>query len=124
VDRGYIADTASARPPVNPADRSPVTVTGILRKPERGNFATPKNRPGHWFIRNAPAMAAALHALQPAPDFLFAETASNPDFKALVPAPLPVEIPNRHFEYALTWFSLAAGLAFVYAAVLFRRNKS
>jgi surfeit locus 1 family protein len=124
VDRGYIADSTKDRPAVTASDQTPIEVTGVLRKPDRGNFATPHNTPGHWYIRQVVPMAAALKAPQPAPMFLFAETPTNPAFKALVPAPLPVDIPNRHFEYALTWFSLAGALAFVYAATLFRRMRA
>ena len=123
VDRGYISDSTTRRPSVNAADRTPMEIVGVLRKPERGNLFSPKNTPDHWYIRNVAAMAAALGAPQPAPLILFAETSTNPDFPALTPAPLPVDIPNRHFEYALTWFGLAGALAFVYAATLFRRMK-
>jgi surfeit locus 1 family protein len=125
VDRGFVPDTVSARPPVDRGDTAPVELTGVLRAPDRASFVTPKNRPdlNRWFTRDIPAMARALGAPQPAPVVLFAETASNPAFKALTPAPLPAEIPNRHLEYALTWFGLAAALAGVYAAVLFRRRK-
>jgi surfeit locus 1 family protein len=98
-------------------------VDGVLRKPERGNFVTPKNRPGHWYLHEVAGMARALGASTPAPVFLFAETRINPSLAAITPAPLPVEIPNRHFEYALTWFALAGALAGVYGAVLFRRLK-
>jgi surfeit locus 1 family protein len=69
-------------------------------------------------------MAKALKAERPAPTFLMAETATNPEFPALLPSPLPAEISNRHLEYALTWFGLAASLAGVYVAVLWRRRKS
>ena len=55
--------------------------------------------------------------------FLLAETSSNPDWAALKPAPLPAEIPNNHLQYVLTWFGLAAALAGVYAAALWRRLK-
>ena len=41
-----------------------------------------------------------------------------------VPAPIPANIPNRHFEYALTWFGLAAALIGVYAAMLLRRRRT
>lgn len=124
VDRGFVPDTVQARPKVDPADTTPVTLTGILRKPDRPSFVAPKNRPGHWFSRDAPAMARTLAAPDPAPVFLYAETSTNPQFKALDPAPLPTNIPNRHFEYALTWFGLAAGLLGVYVAALVRRVRS
>lgn len=124
VDRGFIPDTAAARPKVDPAADAPVVLTGVLRKPDKPNFMSPANHPGHWFTRDTAAMAAALKSPAPAPDFLFAETATNPELPALVPAPLPSDIPNRHLEYALTWFGLAAALLGVYAAVLFRRTRA
>ncbi|MDB5446214.1 MAG: surF1 family protein [Phenylobacterium sp.] len=125
VDRGFVPDTITARPPVDRADTAPVELTGVLRTPDRASFVTPKNNlaGGRWFSRDIPAMGRALGAPQPAPIFLFAETPTNPNFKDLVPAPLPAEIPNRHLEYALTWFGLAAALVGVYAAMLARRRK-
>jgi len=36
---------------------------------------------------------------------------------------VPADIPNRHLEYALTWYGLAAALAGVYAAMLLKRRK-
>jgi surfeit locus 1 family protein len=108
VDRGFIADTISARSPDKP---SMFAVANDARR-------------NHWYTRDIAAMARALGAPSPAPVMLMAETASNPHWKALVPAPLPTEIPNRHLEYALTWFGLAGALIGVYAAVLWRRWKA
>lgn len=124
VDRGFVIDTVSARPPVDPADTAPVDLVGVLRVPEHGNSFTPPNTPQRWFTRDVAGMAAALHAPDPAPLVLMAETATNPEWKALTPAPIPAEIPNRHLEYALTWYGLAAALLGVYAAMLFRRRKT
>lgn len=122
VDRGFVADTVSARPPTDPADVTPLDLVGVLRKPERGNLFSPPSTPGHWFVRDVPAMAAALKAADPAPLTLMAETPTNPEWKALAPAPIPTDIPNRHLEYALTWYGLAAALLGVYAAVLLRKR--
>lgn len=124
VDRGFVVDTVSARPTVDLGDVDSITVTGILRKPEHGNLFTPPNRPDRWFSRDVAGMAAVLKAPAPAPVFLMAETATNPDWPALTPAPIPVDIPNRHLEYAATWYGLAAALLGVYAAMLFQRRKS
>lgn len=126
VDRGFIPDTVTARPAISPDQATPVQVTGVLRAGDRASFVTPPNdlAANHWYSRDIPAMAGALKADRPAPTFLMAETPTNPDFPALVPSPLPVEISNRHLEYALTWFGLAASLAGVYVAVLWRRRKS
>ena len=123
VDRGFVPDSVPARPQVDANDHTPIEVEGVLRKPERGNFVTPKNRPGHWFTHEVAPMAQALKAPDPAPVILYAESRTNPGILALKPAPMPVEIPNRHFEYALTWFALAGALAGVYGAMLFRRIK-
>ena len=122
VDRGFVADTISARPPVDATDATPLMLIGVLRRPEHGNLFSPPNTPGQWFVRDAPAMAAALKAADPAPLFLMAETATNPEWAALVPAPIPAEIPNNHLSYALTWYGLAAALLGVYAAMLLRRR--
>jgi surfeit locus 1 family protein len=124
VDRGFVPDSVAERPKVDPANSAPQEVVGILRRPDKPSFVSPKNQPGHWFTRDVAAMAQALKAPSPAPVYLFAESATNPEFKALIPVPLPTDIPNRHLEYAITWFGLAAALAGVYAAVLFGRVRT
>lgn len=123
VDRGFIPDTVPTRPAVDAASARPLTVTGVLRSPDKPSFVAARNRASHWFTRDVPAMAAALRAPAPAPVFLYAETATNPELPALVPAPVPTDIPNRHLEYALTWFGLAAALAGVYSAMLLGRAR-
>ena len=126
VDRGFIAQETVARPTGDPADRSVSRVTGVLRAPEPPGRFTPPNDPAgnRWYSRDHAAMARALGAAAPAPLVLMAETATNPEFPALVPAPIPAEISNRHLEYALTWYGLAAALVGVYAAVLWRKWKN
>ena len=124
VDRGYVADTLSARPPVDAADTTSVELVGVLREPEAGNRFSPPNTPQRWYTRDVAGMAAALRAPRPAPLVIMAETATNPDWKGLIPAPIPADIANRHLEYALTWYGLAAALLGVYAAMLFRRRAS
>ena len=125
VDRGFVSDQISARPTIDPSDQHPVEVVGVLRAPDRPTFVTPKNNlaGNHWYSRDLAAMARALGVTSPAPVTLMAETSTNPEWRALNPAPLPTEIANRHFEYALTWFGLAAALACVYAATLWKRWK-
>lgn len=124
VDRGFIPDTVTNRPLPDALVQDRVEVTGVLRAPERGNFMTPPNTPQRWYLHNPTAMGRALGAERPiAPLILMAETSSNPDFKALEPAPFPIDIPNRHLGYALTWFGLAGALAGVYGAAVFKRMR-
>ncbi|HEX5379036.1 MAG TPA: SURF1 family cytochrome oxidase biogenesis protein [Phenylobacterium sp.] len=126
VDRGFVGDQVSARPPVDAADVTPMHLVGVLRSPDRPSFVTPKNdvAANRWYWRDVPAMAKVLGVSAPAPLMLMAETSTNPEWKALNPTPLPAEISNRHLEYALTWFGLAAALACVYAASLWKWWKS
>ena len=125
VDRGFVQDIISSRPPEQPGDTRPVGVRGVLRAPEKPSAFAAKDDPAHrrYFRRAVAPMARKLGAGNPAPWFLMAETSSNPGWLALKPAPLPVNVPNRHLEYALTWFGLAAVLLGVYAAMLRGRFK-
>lgn len=123
VDRGFVPDTVSARPGQG-GDTGLVRVVGLLRKGDRAGPFTPVPQGGRFYSRDIPAMARALGGdTGLAPLMLSAETSSNPEWTALDPTPLPVDIPNRHLEYALTWFGLAGALACVYGAMLFRRRK-
>jgi surfeit locus 1 family protein len=126
VDRGFVSDQVSARPAIDATSAAPIHMIGVLRVPDRATFVTPKNElaANRWYSRDVPAMAKALGVRAPAPLILMAETSTNPGWKALDPQPLPAEISNRHLEYALTWFGLAAALACVYAATLWKRRKS
>ena len=125
VDRGFVAEDVSARPGQE-GPLGPVSVTGVLRAPDPPSIVTPKADPASrlWFNRDIPTMASTLGASQPAPVMLMAETALNPEFPALSPAPIPAAISNRHLEYALTWFGLAAALLGVYGALLRKHFRS
>lgn len=123
VDRGFVADTISARPPVTASDEV-VHLTGVIREGVAPGAFTPPARNGRFYSADLPAMALALGAARHPDVMVTAETSSNPEWKALVPTPLPPAITNRHLEYALTWYGLAAALVGVYVALLRRRLKS
>jgi surfeit locus 1 family protein len=119
VDRGFVAEDAVARlhPGEAPALGQPVV--GVLRRGDAPNFVTPKNQPGQnlWYWRDIAAMARSLGAARPAPTFLMLEQPAPRGFGP-TPTPLPVDIPNNHLQYAITWFGLAAALLGVYLAKL------
>lgn len=117
VDRGFISDDATARPPVA-ADPTPVRIVGVLRKGEHANAFTPPPSGNLFFTHDLAAIGRALGVAQPGGYFIAAETSSNPSLAALKPIALPSDIPNNHFSYALTWFGLAAGLLAIYAGKL------
>ena len=122
VDRGFIDQTAAAGLKIGMGRRLTTPIVGVLRRGDLRNFLTPANQPGQglWYWRDIGAMAAQLGAPDPAPTFLMLE---RPAPLGLGPAPaaLPVDIPNNHLGYALTWFGLAAALLGVYLASLWRR---
>jgi surfeit locus 1 family protein len=121
VNRGYVPNELS-----NPAERQAgqlegeVEIVGLVREPETPTTFTPTNDPAKnvWYWRDLDAMADA--ALGPdhanvAPFVIDAQTTSPS-----VPGDWPkggttrLELPNRHFEYALTWYGLAAALVGVF----------
>jgi surfeit locus 1 family protein len=116
VDRGFIA----ADKPVS-AGQVTAPVVGVLRKPDRPGFFTPRHvRAGDvWYYRDTAEMAAALDAPAPAPVMVMLESpapaSGNP-----APSPLPISVSNNHMGYAVTWFGLAVALTGVYIAFLRR----
>ncbi|GLK56926.1 surfeit locus 1 family protein [Methylopila capsulata] len=122
VNRGFVPE-----PLGDPARRpetlvaGPVTVTGLLRVPEDRNLFTPADDPAKrlFFARDPKAIAAGLRLTRVAPFTVDADATPNP-------GGLPqggetrLTFPNRHLEYALTWFGLAAALAAVFAVYAVR----
>jgi surfeit locus 1 family protein len=125
VDRGFIPtdQAAAAMQPGRAALPGPVV--GVLRKGDKATFVTPPNRVEQnlWYSRDTAAMASALGAKAAAPVFLMIEQPA-PAPSGPVPAPVPADIPNRHLEYAITWFGLAASLVGVYVAMFLRKRRT
>lgn len=122
VDRGFVADEISARPPVR-SDGAPTRVTGVLRRTPAPSSFTPPPREGRFYGRDAAAMAAAL-GVNGAPAWtLFAESSTNPEWAALRPTVPPAAFANNHLGYAITWFGLAAALIGVYVALVRKRMR-
>jgi surfeit locus 1 family protein len=75
---------------------------------------------GYQLRSDAVGALAKASGLQAAPVVVVAER-EDPAPVGLEPAALPGEIPNNHFQYALTWFGLALALLGVYAGMLVTR---
>ena len=118
VDRGFVADTISARPAVS-ASGTPVEITVELRQaPPPGPMAAPPSGL-HFYARDTMAMARALGVTGLVEHrTLYALTSSNPDWAALQPSAPPAAFSNSHLGYALTWFGLALALVGAYVALL------
>ena len=123
IDRGFVAEGISARPPVA-ASVAPFRVTAELREvPPPGPMALPVDK-GRFFARDTLGMARALGVADPDPNTLFALTSSNPEWQALQPFAPPAAFSNNHLGYALTWFGLALALVGFYIALLRRKLTS
>ena len=92
-----------------------VTVSGLLRLSEPGGGFLRANDPGagRWYSRDVAAIAAAKGLKEPvAPYFIDADATPNPGGLP-VGGLTVVHFRNTHLAYALTWFALAAGLAYL-----------
>jgi surfeit locus 1 family protein len=124
VDRGFVADSISARPPVAASD-APVRLAAEVRAtPPPGPMAVAASG-SHFYARDNPAMAAALGIDGPVSTWtLFALDSSNPEWAALEPSAPPAAFSNNHLGYAITWFGLALALVAFYVALVRRKTKS
>lgn len=125
VDRGFVDQDEAGRFTAQGGRPGVGLLTGVLRAPDPKTFVTPPNEPGAglWYARDVNAMSARLGGVRPLPLFFMLDApAALPG--GPVPAALPVNLPNNHLQYAVTWFGLAAALIGVYVASLFKRRSS
>ncbi len=113
-DSAQAADTLLAAPP---------EITGVLTAPpkRRPFMATPVSGPGQFGWRDVRGIAGMLGAPDAAPVFVMLERPAAAT--AIRPRPAPLDIPNNHLGYAITWFGLAAALVAIYIAALVRRRR-
>ena len=123
VDRGFVLETISARPPVRASD-APTTIAAEIRTAPPPGPMTPPRDGRIFYGRDNVAMARVLGVEGPIEArTLYALTSSNPGWQALKPSAPPVAFSNNHLGYAMTWFGLAGALAVIYVAMLRRRRK-
>jgi surfeit locus 1 family protein len=122
VNRGFVPDElkdAAKRKAGEPAGE--VEIVGLVRKPETAGSFTPANDVAKnvWYRRDLPGMSAAVLGTDRARLLPFVIDA---ELEPRNPGGWPrggvtrLELPNRHLEYALTWYGLAAALIGVFAA--------
>jgi len=123
IDRGFVSEAVSGRPPVGVSAGSLALVAEVRETPPPGPMALPVNK-GRFFARDMVGMAEALGVADPDPNTLFALTSSNPEWQALQPSAPPAAFSNNHLGYALTWFGLALALVGFYIVLLRRKLTS
>jgi surfeit locus 1 family protein len=129
VNRGYVPRQRldrALRPSGLP--QGPVTITGLLRQsPGAPPWWTPASNPAKnaWYWSDIGAMA---NSLGPNEGRLVTDFYVDADPIQAVDPPAGgatgLELPNRHLEYAFTWFGLAATLLVIYAIFVARRLRS
>ncbi len=95
-----------------------VTVTGLLRMPEGRSWFTPADDPAHGI--------SGRSAIPPQSPRLMVSRARRRSLSTPTLPPIPagcrraakrqLVFPNRHLEYAITWFGLALALFAVFVA--------
>jgi len=116
VNRGWVPPERK-----DPARRAagqvpgPVTVTGVARLPQRPAGMVPDHQPDRnlWFTMDVPVMAAAAGLAPVAPVWVEADGEANPGGFP-IGGQTRISLPNDHLQYAITWYSLAIALVFVW----------
>jgi surfeit locus 1 family protein len=130
INRGSVPDARK-----DPATRregqvaGEIEVTGLVRLPPARGMFTPANDAAHnlWFWPDVAAMHASAFGGTGAEAYGFVVDA---DARPAPPSGLPaggvtrLDLPNRHLEYAITWYGLALTLVGVYAAFAAGRLRS
>lgn len=125
INRGFVPDRLR-----DPAERAagqitgPVEVRGLARLTTPPANFTPDNDPARniWYRRDIPALdASAFPAGPPSAPFLVEAEAGEAPGAWPKGGVTRLALPNRHLEYALTWWGLAGTLLAVYVVYAFGR---
>ena len=130
INRGFVPDERKDRATRREGQLSgEVEITGLVRvRHDKGAF-TPANDVAHnlWYWPDVAAMHASAFAGTGASAFGYTVDA---DLRPQPPGGLPrggvtrLDLPNRHLEYALTWYGLALTLIGVFVASAHGRLRS
>lgn len=129
VNRGFVPDEMKApqsRGGQGPPDGQ-AGLTGIVRPPPQPGLFTPQNDAPRnlWYWPDSAAMTASAFArpVEAAPFTIDADASPGPGGWPRG-GTTRIDLPNRHLEYALTWYGLALTLIGVYAALAVSRLRS
>jgi surfeit locus 1 family protein len=124
INRGFAPQNAKA---ANSEPQGAVRVYGLLRRAEvkRGleRLLAPKDQPADkiFFTRDPRTLGAAAGIYAP-PIWYVDSNGLESDGPWPKGGLTRVDFPNRHLEYALTWFGLAAALVGVFLAFSLKRD--
>lgn len=127
INRGFVpSDFYDADKRRAGAVKGDTSVTGLLRLDEGHGFWPRNNDPqeNRWYTRELPVMANKLGLSDVAPYFIDADKTPNAG-GIPVGGLTVVSFRNAHLSYAITWFTLAAGVfaAGVFVVISGRKKK-
>ena len=102
------------------------TPVGRLRPADKSSAFSPVNRPADhdWYTRSTVELGKAWDVSLRNDYFLVLDLKrSHLDIAGLQQGALSAPLPNRHFEYALTWFGLAWAMIGIFIAFVTQRAK-
>lgn len=101
VDRGFLPEMEKNKPRTG----GDVNAVGALVWPQETDKYVPDPNLDQniWFARDVPLMAAALNTQE-----VMIAISRSSNNEGIVPQRVSINIANRHLEYVMTWFSLAA----------------
>lgn len=127
VNRGFVPMDHFARNSRKNGEINNITaVNGLLRMGEGQGYFMRNNNPqeNRWFARNIPAMAQKLGLNQDniAPYFIDAD--KTPNIGGIpIGGRTVVNFNNNHLSYAITWFSLAAGMILAAGFIIYTHRR-
>lgn len=127
VNRGFVPEDLRNAGALRAASASPVEISGFTRHPERDGLFTPAPDPARRTTYGSYPWTLIAPAAATSPGGFFIE-ATDRQAGEIWPQPRGLDglvktIPNRHLEYALTWYGLALTLIGVYLAFARMRLK-
>lgn len=122
VNRGFVP--AELAPKFRHQTGSPdaVHLTGLMRPPQGRNLFTPADHPnkGDYFTRDPAVLGSHFHLSPMAPFTVDVDAVPGGDGWPRG-GTTERDLPNNHFNYALTWFGIAVGLLGVFVSFVFRK---
>ncbi|MEQ1611626.1 MAG: SURF1 family cytochrome oxidase biogenesis protein [Hyphomicrobiaceae bacterium] len=127
VSRGFVPETMKDQAQrASGQNEGETTIIGLVREAEPRATFTGANDPAKniWYLRNPRELFTGAGGAISRPDFHVDLLSPTPAGGLPAPTAGRIDIPNRHLEYAITWWGLAATLLGVFAAFAAGRLKT
>lgn len=124
VNRGFVpAERKEAATRAEGQVSGPQTITGLARLAETRNSFTPADdaQKNVFYTRDPVSIAKAKGLSRVAPLIIDLKSPAPPG-RLPQPGVTQIDIPNNHFQYAITWWSLAGVMAAIFLMVARNRE--